>query len=115
MELEQLVIDRGYNNFRDLVNGPTSSKSNLRLFGKMEQDVRVTFTRDHHALCPYSHRVWLWLEENEIPYRVEKSTINPNGENAPKATPSIQIDGVTETDVDNILDKLEKTFGPLNG
>ena len=115
MELEQLVVARGYNTYKDLVNGPTSSQAHLRLFGRTEQDVRVTLYRDKHAQCPDCQRVWLWLEEMEIPYRVEKTTMNRNGDKAPQATPTVQIDGQTVTESEGILEKLEKTFGPLNG
>ena len=41
----------------DLVNGPTSSKARLRLFGGKEEEVRVTLYRDHHAWCPYCQKV----------------------------------------------------------
>ena len=56
----------------DLVNGPTSSQALLRLFGHPESNVRVTLYRDHHAWCPYCQKVWLWLEEKRIPYRIQK-------------------------------------------
>lgn len=48
-ELRKLVIDKGYEINPDLVNGPTSSKSKMRLFGKKEEDIRVTLFRDDHA------------------------------------------------------------------
>lgn len=73
-ELEKLVIDRGYDTNPDLVNGPTSYKSKLRLFGQKEEDVRVTLFRDEYiSQSPQFHKVWLWLEENKVPYRVEKT------------------------------------------
>jgi glutathione S-transferase len=28
--------------------------------------------RDHAAWCPYCHKVWLQLEEKQIPYTMEK-------------------------------------------
>ncbi len=55
----------------DRVNGPTNAQAGLRLFGKSESDVRVTLYRDHHAWCPYCQKVWLWLEEKQIPYRIK--------------------------------------------
>ena len=48
-ELRQLVIENGYDTSPDLVNGPTNSKSTMRLFGKEEKDIRVTLYRDDHA------------------------------------------------------------------
>ena len=82
-ELYKLVIDRGVDPNPDFVNGPTSSKSRLRLFGKKEEEVRVTLFRDHHAWCPYCQKVWLWLEENKVPYRIEKITMFCYGNKEP--------------------------------
>jgi len=59
----------------DLINGPTNAQSRLRLFGQSESAVRVTLYRDNHAWCPYCQKVWLWLEEKQIPYRIEKVTM----------------------------------------
>ena len=55
--------------------GPASAQADLRLFGEEERAVRVTLYRDHHAWCPYCQKVWLWLEERRIPYRVRKVTM----------------------------------------
>jgi glutathione S-transferase len=51
----------------DTVNGLTNAQATLRLFGRPESEVRVTLYRDHHAWCPYCQKVWLWLEEKQIP------------------------------------------------
>ena len=59
----------------DTVNGPTNAQAQLRLFGHPESDVQVTLYRDHHAWCPYCQKVWLWLEEKQIPYRIKKVTM----------------------------------------
>ena len=59
----------------DRVEGPTNSQARLRLFGTSEADLRVVLYRDHHAWCPYCQKVWLWLEERQIPYRIEKVTM----------------------------------------
>ena len=64
----------------DLVDGPTSPQASLRLFGAMPGEVRVTLYRDHHAWCPYCQKVWLWLEERRIPYRIRKVTMFCYGE-----------------------------------
>ena len=53
----------------DRVHGPTNAQSKLRLFGHTEEEVRVTLYRDNHAWCPYCQKIWLWLEESQIPYR----------------------------------------------
>eukprot|EP00808_Paulinella_micropora_P029604 g58910.t1 len=106
----------------DLVNGVTSPKARLRLFGlKDESQVRVTFYRDHHAWCPYCQKIWLFLEEKKIPYRVSKVTMFCYGqkedwykEKVPNGMlPAIQLDGRLITESDVILMELERAFGPL--
>lgn len=112
-DLTQYQIDR--------VNGPTNAQSTLRLFGQTESDVRVTLYRDNHAWCPYCQKIWLWLEEKQIPYRIRKVTmfcygnkeewykrIVPSG-----MLPAIEIDGRVITESDDILIGLEQAFGTL--
>ena len=48
---------------KDYINGETNAQATLRLFGKTEDEVRVTLFRDNHAWCPYCQKIWLWLEE----------------------------------------------------
>ncbi|NJK74964.1 MAG: glutathione S-transferase family protein [Microcoleus sp. SU_5_6] len=106
----------------DPVNGPTNAQSRLRLFGKSESDVRITLYRDHHAWCPYCQKIWLWLEEKQIPYRIEKVTMFCYGEKeswykrkVPSGMlPAIELDGRIITESDDILIALEKVFGPLS-
>ena len=64
----------------DLVNGQTNSQATLRLFGHPESAVRVTLFRDHHAWCPYCQKVWFWLEEKKVPYKIRKVTMFCYGE-----------------------------------
>jgi len=105
----------------DRVNGPTNSQARLRLFGQPESDVRVTLYRDHHAWCPYCQKIWLWLEEKQIPYRIEKVTMFCYGEKenwykrkVPSGMlPAIELDGRIITESDDILIALEQVFGPL--
>lgn len=105
----------------DRVNGPTNSQSTLRLFGQSEADVRVTLYRDHHAWCPYCQKVWLWLEEKQIPYRVKKVTMFCYGTKErwyqdivrSGMLPALDLDGQIITESDDILWALEQTFGPL--
>jgi glutathione S-transferase len=105
----------------DRTNGPTNAQSRLRLFGQSESDVRVTLFRDNHAWCPYCQKIWLWLEEKQIPYRIEKVTmfcygtkeswykkIVPSG-----MLPAVELDGRIITESDDILMALERSFGPL--
>ena len=106
----------------DTVNGPTNAKARLRLFGQSESDVRVTLYRDNHAWCPYCQKIWLWLEEKQVPYRIEKVTMFCYGEKeswykrkVPSGMlPAIELDGRIIKESDDILIALEKVFGPLN-
>ncbi len=105
----------------DLVNGPTNAQARLRLFGMPESEVRVTLYRDNHAWCPYCQKVWLWLEEKQIPYRIEKVTMFCYGEKeawykkrVPSGMlPALDLDGRMITESDDILMALENAFGPL--
>jgi glutathione S-transferase len=105
----------------DPINGPTNSQARLRLFGQAETDVRVTLYRDHHAWCPYCQKVWLWLEEKQVPYRIEKVTMFCYGEKelwyrrkVPSGMlPALELDGRFVTESDDILLALEKAFGAL--
>ncbi len=105
----------------DRVNGPTNSQATLRLFNHSEEEVRVTLYRDNHAWCPYCQKIWLWLEEKQIPYRIKKVTMFCYGqkeswykEKVPSGMlPALELDGKIITESDDILIALEKTFGVL--
>ncbi|MDA0718344.1 MAG: glutathione S-transferase family protein [Cyanobacteria bacterium] len=105
----------------DPINGAASAQANLRLFGHREQDVRVTLFRDHHAWCPYCQKVWLWLEERRVPYRIRKVTMFCYGEKeawfkrlVPSGMlPALELDGRLITESDRILEALEAAFAPL--
>lgn len=105
----------------DPVNGQTNAQSRLRLFGRNESEVRVTLYRDNHAWCPYCQKVWLWLEEKQIPYRVEKITMFCYGEKESwykrkvrsGMLPAIELDGRIITESDDILIGLEQVYGAL--
>jgi glutathione S-transferase len=105
----------------DTVNGPTNAQARLRLFGHSESDLRVTLYRDHHAWCPYCQKVWLWLEEKQIPYRIEKVTMFCYGEKESwykrkvrsGMLPALELDGRIITESDDILIALEQVFGAL--
>ena len=106
----------------DTVNGPTNSQARLRLFGGDEADVRVTLYRDNHAWCPYCQKIWLWLEEKQIPYRIEKVTMFCYGKKeswykriVPSGMlPAIALDDRIITESDDILIALEGVYGPLS-
>ena len=105
----------------DRIQGPTNPQARLRLFGRPEREVRVTLYRDHHAWCPYCQKVWLWLEEKRIPYRIRKVTMFCYGEKeawfkqrVPSGLlPALELDGRLITESDVILGELEAAFGPL--
>ncbi|MBE9077212.1 glutathione S-transferase family protein [Romeria aff. gracilis LEGE 07310] len=105
----------------DTVNGPTNAQAQLRLFSQPESDVRITLYRDNHAWCPYCQKVWLWLEEKQIPYRIQKVTMFCYGEKerwykrkVPSGMlPALELDGRLITESDDILLALEREFGPL--
>jgi glutathione S-transferase len=106
----------------DPINGATNAQSRLRLFGQPESEVRVTLYRDNHAWCPYCQKIWLWLEEKQIPYRIEKVTMFCYGEKeswykrkVPSGMlPAIELDGRIVTESDDILLVLEQAFGVLS-
>jgi glutathione S-transferase len=106
----------------DNINGPTNAQARLRLFGQPESAVRVTLYRDNHAWCPYCQKIWLWLEEKQIPYRIEKVTMFCYGEKeswykrqVPSGMlPALALDGQIITESDDILIALEKVFGTLH-
>ncbi len=105
----------------DPINGPTNAQADIRLFGQSESAVRVTLYRDNHAWCPYCQKVWLWLEEKQIPYRVKKVTMFCYGDKetwykriVPSGMlPALDLDGTLITESDDILGALEQAFGPL--
>ena len=105
----------------DRCDGPTNAQADLRLFGQPESAVRVTLFRDHHAWCPYCQKIWLWLEERRIPYRIRKVTMFCYGTKeawykrlVPSGMlPAIELDGRLITESDRILEALEGAFGSL--
>ncbi len=115
-ELEALAAPEG-----DRINGPTNAQADLRLFGASEAEVRVTLYRDNHAWCPYCQKIWLWLEEKRVPYRIKKVTMFCYGEKerwykkiVPSGMlPALELDGRLITESDRILMALERAFGPL--
>jgi glutathione S-transferase len=60
--------------------GPPHTAATLRRFDAPDNSaVRVTFYRDAAAWCPYCQKVWLLLEEKQIPYRVQHINLNAYG------------------------------------
>ncbi len=106
---------------KDPINGPNNAQSRLRLFGTDQENIRVIFYRDNHAWCPYCQKIWLFLEWKRIPYKIKKVTMRCYGEKerwylekVPSGLlPAIELDGMIITESDEIIYRLEKTFGPL--
>lgn len=105
----------------DPERGPTSSQATLRLFEENRDSIRITLYRDHHAWCPYCQKVWLWLEEKRIPYRISKVTMFCYGEKetwfqrlVPSGMlPALQLDDQIITESDRIIESLERAYNPL--
>lgn len=122
-------LSEGASGYRpSLVHGPANSQAQLRLFGTPESAVRVTLFKDAASWCPYCEKVWLWLEEKRIPYRVRKVPLSYYGEPekwyrdivSSGIVPALEIKDeekggggrlITESEV--ILATLEDEFGPL--
>jgi len=101
--------------------GPAHTDCKLRLFGKKEEEVRVTLYRDTAAWCPYCQKVWLQLEEKQIPYRVYKVNMRSYGDKPQEflqkvpsgLLPAIEVDGQLVTESLVIMQLLESNFdGP---
>ena len=105
----------------DRVNGINNSYSNLRLFGRSEKEVNLTFYRDRHSWCPYCQKIWLWLEFKKIPYKVKKINMYCYGKKetwylnkvSSGKLPAIEFNGKIITESDSIITFLERKFGAL--
>jgi glutathione S-transferase len=81
----------------------------------------VTLYRDNHGWCPYCQKIWLFLEEKKVPYKIEKVTMFCYGQKEAWYTkivpsgmlPAVEIDGQIITESDVCLFQLERAFGPL--
>lgn len=101
-------------------HGAASPLNLVRLYDKSnrEEDIRVTFYRDHASWCPYCHKVWMCLEEKRIPYRVEKINMRCYGEKPASfsrmqpsgAIPVAVIDGKVYNQSNDIIFALEQLF-----
>lgn len=102
--------------------GLPHTDAKLRLFGSLNAP-RLTFFRDSAAWCPYCQKVWIFLEEKRIPYKIEKINMRSYGDK-PQAflrmvpnglLPAIILDGAVSTESLDIMLMLDKEFsGPLH-
>eukprot|EP00291_Cryptomonas_curvata_P028829 CAMPEP_0172209194 /NCGR_PEP_ID=MMETSP1050-20130122/34962_1 /TAXON_ID=233186 /ORGANISM="Cryptomonas curvata, Strain CCAP979/52" /LENGTH=443 /DNA_ID=CAMNT_0012889009 /DNA_START=58 /DNA_END=1385 /DNA_ORIENTATION=- len=99
--------------------GPTHTDNKVRLFGaKSEEEIRVVLYRDAAAWCPYCQKVWLLLEEKQIPFRIEKINMRSYGDKpewflqkVPRGLlPAIELDGRLITESIVIMQILDETF-----
>ena len=103
---------------RDAGNGPPHTDAKMRLFGAQPQQVRVVLYRDTAAWCPYCQKVWLLLEEKQIPYKVVKINMRSYGSKPPSflrkvpggLLPAIELDGQLVVDSLPIMQLLDATF-----
>jgi len=110
--------EAGRRGLRSATDGPASAQVAIRTFGASEKDVRVVLYRDNHAWCPYCHKVWLQLEEKEIPYKIEKINMNCYGDKARTflaktsrgLLPALEIDGRFITESSVIMQQIEESF-----
>jgi glutathione S-transferase len=98
--------------------GAPHTDAKLRLFGKSESDVRVTLYRDTAAWCPYCQKVWLLLEEKQVPYKVTKINMRSYGDKPAEylrkvpngLLPALEIDGQFMTDSIPIMLTIDAEF-----
>eukprot|EP01025_Chloroclados_australasicus_P018932 TRINITY_DN2011_c0_g1_i1.p1 TRINITY_DN2011_c0_g1~~TRINITY_DN2011_c0_g1_i1.p1 ORF type:complete len:511 (-),score=60.95 TRINITY_DN2011_c0_g1_i1:294-1826(-) len=119
-ELEQLVKTKREQlqlSEPDWELGPTNPHALKRTFGK-DEPIRVKLYRDHAAWCPYCQKVWLQLEEKQIPYTIEKINMRCYGDKPREflqkvpsgLLPVMEIDGKVVTESAEIAKILEKEF-----
>jgi len=74
--------------------------------------------RDTHAWCPYCHKVWLQLEQKQVPYKVIKVNMNCYGAKSKEflkltprgLLPAVEIDGEFFTESSRIMSLIEDYF-----
>lgn len=71
--------------------GP-SAAATTRLFGRSDEPV-VTLYRDSAAWCPYCQKVWIALEEKQIPYQVVRIDMRCYGKGKPSEFLKLQPNG----------------------
>mmetsp|Transcript_54554 Transcript_54554/g.152173 ORF Transcript_54554/g.152173 Transcript_54554/m.152173 type:complete len:497 (+) Transcript_54554:44-1534(+) len=104
---------------RSLGRGPPHRASKLRLFGaSSEAEVRVTLYRDSAAWCPYCQKLWIMLEEKQVPYRVELINMRSYGDKSsaylakvPRGLlPALELDGTMYTESLDIMAMVDNVF-----
>ncbi len=115
----QTPEERALPELRAQGRGPPSSKAALRLFDAPDgYEPRVILYRDTAAWCPYCEKVWLYLEEKRIPYKVSKVPMRCYGQkpawfsrlSATGLLPVMELDGEVVIESDVIIQTLEDRF-----
>lgn len=92
-----------------------NAMANLRVFDKdAETAQKVTLYRDSASWCPYCHKVWMLLEEKQIPYNVKRVNMACYGQKPPDflavqpngQIPVAVIDGSVLRSSDAIIDRI---------
>ena len=68
-------LEKGYG-----IQGSPMHKVRLFDESNKEEDIAVTFYRDSASWCPYCQKVWMALEAQQIPYKVEKINMRCYGD-----------------------------------
>ncbi|KAK9840509.1 hypothetical protein WJX74_011029 [Apatococcus lobatus] len=97
--------------------GPANSGSLKRTFGS-DAPPRVKLYRDSAAWCPYCQKVWLQLEEKQIPYTIEKINMRCYGDKPQEYTakvpsgllPAMELDGELIIESADVMAALEYAF-----
>lgn len=117
-ELEPPVERISFNE-RITGRGQANSKASIRLFGAPEDyQPEVTLYRDASAWCPYCQRVWLYLEEKQLPYKIQTVPMSCYGDKPPSFLelspsgniPVVIIKGRVVTESKDIIFALEAEF-----
>jgi len=104
---------------RALGRGLPHRASKLRLFGaRSREEVRVKLYRDSAAWCPYCQKLWIMLEEKQIPYEVELINMRSYGDKpssylakCPRGLlPALELDGELYTESLEIMAMVDEVF-----
>eukprot|EP00957_Ditylum_brightwellii_P142434 10851889-Ditylum_brightwellii.AAC.1 len=112
----QTPLERQFRSNLDQGEGSPSPLASKRLFGQPEPKIRLY--RDSAAWCPYCQKVWIALEEKNIPYEIVRVDMTCYGAGKPveflQLQPSGNLpcslsleDGKVYSESDDILDLID--------
>ena len=89
----ETISERSAVTLAELGRGDSNHRADLRLFDAPENFIpEVILYRDTAGWCPYCEKVWFYLEEKRIPYKVIKVPMRCYGEK-PRSFLSINPSG----------------------